>query len=120
MIFIYQMRESTNMRKSEEVFYEKKYTFPILRNYIRDNCILLEPEVGKLDNFCELRKKIVHHLVRHAFQPRSRYRITPSEATKGFERGKELYKLLESETEEVGREITRSKPNAFAAGNGTP
>lgn len=90
-----------------------------MRDYVRDKMILSEEEVGKLNNLYELRNKIVHELAMYAFQPYPRYRINPTEASKGFESGKQLYQLLDSKTEEVGREITRSKPNAFATRNRT-
>jgi len=108
MTFIYQMSEGRYMWQTHGIHHEKKYTFPILRDYMRDHGILIPKEVGELNKFYDMRNKIVHQLVMYAFQPYERYAVIPSEATEGFERGKELYQLLSSKTVEVGSEITRS------------
>jgi len=106
MTFVYEHREGTN-RGEDKDSPPEKHNFWTLRNYLHDNDLLSEKEDSKLTNFYELRNRMIHKLVMYAFQSYPRYSISKSEAIKGFERGKELYLMLDKKTHTVGNEVTR-------------
>ena len=109
MIFVYQMREGEDFRKTDEVHHKLKYRFKMLRDYMNGSGLLSDEEMGKLDSFYDMRNRIVHGIVMYAYQSYERYRIRESEAIKGFDLGRELYKILDAKTTSVGLEMIKPK-----------
>ncbi len=106
MIFIYQMHAEKSVADTERLHFDEKYTYPKLRDYINKNKILDSKQIGDLERFYQFRIRTVHLLIMYGYQPYKRYRISKREAIEVFDLGKEVVKLLDSKTVQIGLSST--------------
>ncbi len=73
-------------------------------SFLRNHGVLTDKECGELNQFYELRNRMIHRLIVRSYQPvteggaANRNDFTKTEAMKGFEKGRSLAKVLKEKT----------------------
>ena len=90
------------------------YRFSDSAEFLRDVGLITQEELRRLEAFDKLRNKLVHRLVIHAYQPRTRNTVTQKEVDSGFIDGRKLNELLRAKTSGSGMQAIFKAGRQFA------